>query len=62
MGYLVKFVGPSVNEWTKLAADELNKRNAEALAKHDYLVAMLTGFQLQLDEGEAKRILLRSLR
>jgi hypothetical protein len=62
LGHLVKFVGPSVSEWTKLAADELKKRNAEALAERDYLVAMLTGFQLQLDEGEATRILLRSLR
>jgi hypothetical protein len=62
LGHVVRFLGPSVNEWTKLAADELKRRHAEALAKQDYLVAMLTGFQLQLDEGEAKRILLKSLR
>jgi hypothetical protein len=34
--------------------------NAEALAKKDYMVAVLTHFRLDLDDGEEKGILLTS--
>ena len=43
-----------------LAADQLRELNAEALAKQDYLQAVLTRFLLDLDEGEEARVLLRS--
>lgn len=46
----------------KLASEQLRRVNSEALAKRDYLTATLTRFQLDLDEGEEKQILLRSLR
>jgi len=36
--------------------------NAKALAKHDYLVAALSGFKIALDDAEEGRILLRILR
>jgi hypothetical protein len=44
----------------KLGGDQLKKMNSEARAKKDYMAAVLTRFGLDLDEGEKKRILLRS--
>jgi len=63
VGQLVSLVGPNlVNEAAKLAGDKLKKANAEALAKHEYLAATLTGFWMDLDKGEQEQILLRSRR
>ncbi|WP_159803046.1 TRAFAC clade GTPase domain-containing protein [Arthrobacter zhaoguopingii] len=63
IGHLLKFVGPRiVNQAAELAGDRLRLINAEALAKHDYLTATLTGFRLDLDKGEKEQILLRSRR
>jgi hypothetical protein len=45
-----------------LGVDHLKKLNAEALAKRDYMKAVLTRFGLDLEEGEEKGILLRSRR
>ena len=47
---------------SKLGGDQLRKMNSEALAKHDYMAAVLTRFGLDLDDGEEKRVLLRSRR
>lgn len=45
---------------SKLSGDQLRKMNSEALAKKDYMGAVLTRFQLDLDDGEQKRVLLTS--
>jgi double-GTPase-like protein len=52
--------GGSVNVATDLGRDQLKKIHSAALAKHDYMAAVLTRFALDLDDGEEKRILLRS--
>lgn len=44
----------------KISGDQLRKLNADALAKRDYLAAVLTSFRLDLEDGEEKRVLLRS--
>ncbi|MET0494357.1 MAG: hypothetical protein ABW000_14615 [Actinoplanes sp.] len=62
-GRLMNLVGPDlVSEAVKVAGDKLREMNSEALAKHDYLTATLTGFRMDLDTGEEKQILLRSQR
>jgi hypothetical protein len=66
-GLLVGLVGRDVvstvmNAAAKLAGDTLRERNSEALAKHDYVAAALTGFGVDLDDGENERVLLRSRR
>ena len=62
LGQLLKIVGPGLKVVTEVAGDKLKEINAEALAKHDYLKATLTRFQMDLDKGEEEQILLRSLR
>jgi len=37
---------------------QAQEKNSEALAKHDYMAAVLTGFRLDLDNGEEERVLL----
>lgn len=44
----------------KLSVDQLKKKNSEALAKKDYMTAVLTRFRLDLDEAQERRILLLS--
>jgi hypothetical protein len=62
-GRLMSIVGPDlVSAAVKVAGDKLGEMNAQALAKHEYLTATLTGFRMDLDKGEEKRVLLRSLR
>jgi hypothetical protein len=46
----------------ELAGDRLRQRNEAARNQQDYVSAALTGFQLDLDVGEDKRVLLRSRR
>jgi hypothetical protein len=43
----------------ELGGEQLAKRNADAKARHDYLAAALTGFQIALSEGEESHTLLR---
>jgi hypothetical protein len=62
LGQLLKFVGPGVNDAAQLAGDKLRAINSEALAKHDYLRATLTGFRMDLDRAEEDQIFLRSRR
>lgn len=67
IGPVLKFVGLALsqdvlNDAAKLAGDKLQVLNAEALAKRDYLTATLTGFKMDLEAGEKKRIFIRSLR
>lgn len=44
----------------KMAGDKLSEKHDEALQKHDYMAAALTGFRLDLDKAEGEGILLRS--
>jgi hypothetical protein len=46
----------------KLGSDQLRRLNADALAKREYMSAVLTRFRLDLNEGEENGILLRSQR
>lgn len=63
LGLLVNLLGPSlVDDAAKLGGDKLRQINAEALAKNDSLTATLTRFRMDLDEGEAAQVLLRSPR
>ena len=43
-----------------LGREQLEKMNADALAKRDYLVAVLSRFRLDLHEGEKHRVFLPS--
>ncbi|MEU4419648.1 hypothetical protein AB0F81_03420 [Actinoplanes sp. NPDC024001] len=63
LGQLMSRFGPDlVNEAVRVAGDKLKEMNAEALVKHEYLTATLTGFRMDLDKAEEERILFRSLR
>lgn len=63
IGNLLNLIGPDlVNEAAKLAGDKLRGINSDALAKHDYLAATLSGFRVDLDKAEEEQILLRSRR
>lgn len=42
--------------------EQLRKLNRDARARHDHLAEVLTGFRLELDQGERDRVLLRSRR
>jgi hypothetical protein len=59
-GLVAAFIGGRANVATDLGGDQLKKINSAALAKHDYMAAVLTRFALDLGDGEEKRILLRS--
>lgn len=62
-GILAAFLGgKGANLAADLGVDQLKKINADALAKHDYMAAVLTRFGLDLDDGEEKRVLLMSRR
>jgi hypothetical protein len=54
--------GKVVDAAAELAGDKLKEKNADALAKQDYMSAVLTGFRLNMDKGEEERVLLRSQR
>jgi hypothetical protein len=62
VGQMLNIVGPSLAEAAGLNGDKLKEVNSDALAKKDYLRAMLTRFGMDLDKGEEDRVLLRSLR
>ena len=59
---LGEVVNAAMKAVSKLSVDQLRTMNSEALAKHDYIAAVLTRFGLDLDDGEEQRILLRSRR
>lgn len=63
LGKVLTFIGPDViAEAAKMAQDGLRQLNAEAIVKHNYLTAVLTGFRMDLNEGEEEQVLLRSLK
>jgi len=49
-------------EAAKFVGDRLTKRNSEALANQEFMAAVLTKFQMNLNRGEDERVLLRSQR
>jgi hypothetical protein len=44
----------------RMAGDKLSEKHDEALQRHDYMAAALTGFRLDLDKAEGQGILLLS--
>lgn len=62
IGLLMSHFGSGMSDLAKMGGDKLREANAEAVAKHQYLTATLTGFQIDLDNGEKEQILLRSRR
>ncbi len=52
----------TVEEAVNLAGEKLRKIHENALNKHNYLTATLTGFKLDLEQAEDDKILLRSTR
>jgi hypothetical protein len=62
LGWFFGTAGPSLQLVSQLAGDKLKEMNDEAREKGDNLKATLTGFQLDLDRGEERRIFLRSRR
>ena len=58
VGPLVTAVAiPAVTASIKLGGTQIKKVNAEARAKQDYLTAILTQFQLDLDQGVRDNLL-----
>ncbi|MGF9660527.1 ATP/GTP-binding protein [Arthrobacter crystallopoietes] len=51
-----------LDDAARLAGDRLREINADAVAKHNYMTATLTGFRMDLEKGEKEKILLRSRR
>lgn len=61
LGVLVALFGPDLaGAAAKLAGEKLRAMNKEAKAKHDFLTATLTEFQLALDKAEEDELLIRS--
>ncbi|MHA7143839.1 TRAFAC clade GTPase domain-containing protein [Arthrobacter sp. TmT3-37] len=61
LGPIARLVSPNLIQVVlDLAGDKVKDLHVEASGKHDFLTETLTGFQLELDEGEAGRVLLRS--
>lgn len=55
-----KAVGPALLAAVKMTESKLKQINAEARDNHDYLTATVTQFKLELDQGVADRLLIRS--
>ncbi|OAE01053.1 ATP/GTP-binding protein [Arthrobacter sp. OY3WO11] len=63
IGLWLSRIDPEVVDYVaKLAGDKLREVNSEAIARRDYLAATMTGFQMDLEDGEDKQILFRSRR
>ncbi len=50
----------AINAAAQLVGSRLVQMNADALAKHDHMAAVLSRFRLDLDDAEERNILLRS--
>jgi energy-coupling factor transporter ATP-binding protein EcfA2 len=63
IGMVAAIVGPNLAEFAaKLAGDKVSEMNRDAKARHDYVSTVLTNFELDLDNGEKEKVLLRSLK
>jgi hypothetical protein len=62
VAWLVGIFGPNmIDKANDLGTEKLQEINREAKAKHDFLTAVLSDFQLALDRAEEQRVLLRSI-
>lgn len=60
-GKVARFVSPALMQMVlDLAGNKVQGMHAEAKAKHDFLAETITGFQMELDQGEGEKVLLRS--
>jgi len=50
----------AVKKAAQLATGKLHQANQEAVTRHEALRAVLTGFKLDLEYGESRRVLARS--
>jgi hypothetical protein len=58
---LLKLISPALIEsMVDRGIEKIKRMNKEAKAKHDYLTAMMTGFELALRDAEEHRVLLPS--
>ncbi|WP_317228875.1 TRAFAC clade GTPase domain-containing protein [Clavibacter sp. MX14-G9D] len=63
IGVVAALVLPKASEaLAKLAGTQLQAFHDRAVARHDFLTAVLTQFQLDLERGEKKKVLIRSIR
>lgn len=53
-------VNAAMHAAVKMAGDKLSEKHDDALQKHDYMAAALTGFRLDLDKAEGEGVLLLS--
>lgn len=62
LGVVLELLGPNVvDQAARMAGNKLRELNAQALAKHNYVTAILTQYQMDLDRGEEDDVFLRSL-
>jgi len=62
IAFVLSNFGAQLSDAAKMGGDKLHESHTEALAKHEYLKAILTGFQMDLEKSEEEQILLRSRR
>jgi hypothetical protein len=55
-------VNAAMHAAVKMAGDKLREKHDDALKKHDYMAAALTGYRLDLERAEGQGVLLRSAR
>jgi Double-GTPase 2 len=65
LGFLVSWAGKkslvvTLTGLATLSVEQLRKREADARARKDYMAAVLSRFELDLNEGEEERVLLTS--
>ncbi|WP_345752102.1 TRAFAC clade GTPase domain-containing protein [Microbacterium rhizophilus] len=61
LGAIVALIpAEAIEQFAEMGTDKLEEIEREAKAKKEFLVAALARFRLELDEGEAKDVLLRS--
>lgn len=63
IGKVVNVVAqPAAEIAAKLAAEKVADLHRAAIARHDFMAAVLTGFKMDLDRGEHDQVLIQSLR
>lgn len=62
LGKVLAFIVPWLSDAAEMAGSKLSDAQANALAQQDHLRAALTGFRIDLENAEERRILIRSPR
>lgn len=62
LGKAIALLGPTLTELASVGGAALKKYHEEALAKRDYVRALLSGFRLDLQNSEQDKVLIRSKR